>query len=144
MVIILSPIDNDCKGRKIGLSTMHSYYSSITSNVWSYGLCDCFSDITVCLITWVLPCYMTGRVARGVGESCLLHGVCFISVVKPQSEEKSRNRKKVKEILLPTLIYHLCCSVCALLQEYREINDSQVTSLLQTNESPGSIIYGGP
>ena len=124
---------------------MLNYYSSIISNAWSYGLCDCFSDITVCLITWVLPCYMTGRVARGVGESCLLHGVCFYIPVARICCQASIRRKieKQKEIegnFVTDLICHLCCSVCALVQEYREINDSQVTSLLQTNESPGTTI----
>ena len=100
------------------------------SNVWSYGLFDCFSDITVCLITWVFPCYTTGKVAEGVGESCLAHGIYFyIPIVRTCCQasirRKIRKQGAIEGNCVTDLMCHLCCSLCALVQEFREINKFQ-------------------
>ena len=46
---------------------------------WSHGLCGCFDNFTVCIITYFLPCYTSGKNAEAVGESCLLYGVGWTS-----------------------------------------------------------------
>ncbi|KAK3108275.1 hypothetical protein FSP39_004704 [Pinctada imbricata] len=44
---------------------------------WSNGLCGCFNNITLCLITYVAPCYTAGKNAEAVGDSCIMVGVLY-------------------------------------------------------------------
>ncbi|KAJ8314386.1 hypothetical protein KUTeg_008947 [Tegillarca granosa] len=44
---------------------------------WATGLCGCFSDITLCLITYIAPCYTAGKNAEGVGDSCIMVGALY-------------------------------------------------------------------
>ncbi|PIN13498.1 hypothetical protein CDL12_13883 [Handroanthus impetiginosus] len=39
---------------------------------WSTGLCDCFSDVPNCCITWWCPCITFGQIAEIVdrGSTC--------------------------------------------------------------------------
>lgn len=44
---------------------------------WANGLCGCFNDITLCLITYIAPCYTAGKNAEAVGDSCIMVGALY-------------------------------------------------------------------
>lgn len=50
-----------------------------SGNQWSSGLCDCFSDCTVCFCTIFCPCVQVGRNAEMItgGETSCCTGCCF-------------------------------------------------------------------
>ena len=50
------------------------------SNEWQHGLCGCFDNFGVCIITYFVPCYTQGKTAEAVGDSCLL---CCIAAMIP-------------------------------------------------------------
>ena len=41
------------------------------------GLCGCFNNCMLCLITYVAPCYTAGKNAEAVGESCMMVGALY-------------------------------------------------------------------
>ncbi|XP_065910160.1 uncharacterized protein [Dysidea avara] len=99
------------------------------SQVWSHGLFGCFSDITTCLITWIIPCYTAGKNAESVGESCLAHGVytllpligwyCHATV-----RGKIREKKGIDGTFFNDLLLSVFCELCALVQEAQEVNQA--------------------
>ena len=65
------------------------------SGDWSHGLFGCLDDITVCkrrcffyllliqfspagLLAWIAPCYIYGKTAETLGESCIMHAATFL------------------------------------------------------------------
>lgn len=42
---------------------------------WSNGLFDCYSDMTICMLSFILPCYVFGLVAENTGKNCLGYSV---------------------------------------------------------------------
>uniref|UniRef100_A0A1I8FPH0 Zf-ANAPC11 domain-containing protein n=1 Tax=Macrostomum lignano TaxID=282301 RepID=A0A1I8FPH0_9PLAT len=39
---------------------------------FQHGLCGCFDDCGLCIITYFVPCYTFGKNAEAVGDSCML------------------------------------------------------------------------
>lgn len=48
---------------------------------WSHGLCGCFDNFGICIITYFVPCVTAGQVAEAVGKNCVLYG--FLSMCGP-------------------------------------------------------------
>ena len=46
---------------------------------WKNGLCGCFGDCGLCILTYFLPCVTAGQNAEKVGKSCCLYG--FLSLL---------------------------------------------------------------
>lgn len=46
---------------------------------WKNGLCGCFGDCGVCILTYFLPCVTAGYNAEKVGKNCCLYG--FLSLL---------------------------------------------------------------
>ena len=42
---------------------------------FQHGLCGCFDNCVLSLITYVVPCYVAGLIAEKVGESCVVYGI---------------------------------------------------------------------
>ncbi|XP_020554301.1 protein PLANT CADMIUM RESISTANCE 2-like, partial [Sesamum indicum] len=100
---------------------------------WSTGLCDCFSDVPNCCITYWCPCITFGQVAEIVDKgstSCGTSGalyalVAFISgcpcIYSCFYRSKMRKQYMLTESPCIDCLVHLCCECCALCQEYREL-----------------------
>ncbi|XP_063724964.1 uncharacterized protein LOC134852990 [Symsagittifera roscoffensis] len=94
---------------------------------WENGLCSCFGDFKVCIITMLLPCYTAGKIGDKVpGLSCITAGLLFlIPVVNLIIAFKLRSGiktvKMINEGMVATCIYSICCPCCALIQEAREL-----------------------
>lgn len=92
---------------------------------FQHGLCGCFDNCMVCIITYFAPCYTAGKVAETVGESCILHGLLtFVPIVgmvcRALNREKVRSQKHIPGSIIGDVCVHLFCPVCALCQEAQE------------------------
>lgn len=93
---------------------------------WSHGLCGCFDNFTVCIITYFVPCYTSGKNAEAVGESCLLYGVGWLiplvgECLAASIRSKIREQKGIEGSFLGDAAAHLCCPLCALAQDAQEM-----------------------
>lgn len=64
---------------------------------WSNGLCGCFNNITLCLITYVAPCYTAGKNAEAVGDSCMMVGALYALVNPAGVYFAAKAREKIRE-----------------------------------------------
>ncbi|XP_022083369.1 protein PLANT CADMIUM RESISTANCE 3-like [Acanthaster planci] len=92
---------------------------------WSNGLFGCFSNIGLCLITYVAPCYVAGKNAEKNGEDCLLYGLFSVlgcvglwSMTKIRGQ--TRAAKGIDGTYTNDLLMILFCTLCALVQEAQE------------------------
>lgn len=94
---------------------------------WQHGVCGCFDNLTVCIVTYFAPCYTAGKNAEKVGDSCLLCGlVTFVPLLniicQAQTRGKIREQKGIEGGMIGDLLMHCCCPCCALSQEAQEVN----------------------
>ncbi|XP_038997336.1 cell number regulator 2-like [Hibiscus syriacus] len=104
---------------------------------WSTGLCDCFSDVSLCCLTTFCPCITFGRnssiISKGslsFCESCLLYVLVhhvlglFPSVLCGCFyRRKMREEFGLKQSPCNEFCVHCFCHYCALCQEYRELRN---------------------
>lgn len=64
---------------------------------WSNGLCGCMNNCTLCLITYVAPCYTAGKNAEAVGDSCIMVGVLYWVFPIAGVYLSAKVREKVRE-----------------------------------------------
>lgn len=92
---------------------------------FQHGLCACFDDIGLCCITWFLPCLTSGQNAEAMGENCLLYGIGSITCVGPVTNgmirQKVREKYGIDGSFLMDIACHLCCPLCAIIQDAQEI-----------------------
>lgn len=94
---------------------------------FQYGLFGCFSNIGLCVITFVAPCYTAGKVAEKVGERFLPHFIitCFLpeigDILQAMVRQKIRLQKNIEGSLFKDFCIHLWCMPCALVQEANEV-----------------------
>eukprot|EP00918_Siedleckia_nematoides_P049213 GHVU01107907.1.p1 GENE.GHVU01107907.1~~GHVU01107907.1.p1 ORF type:complete len:111 (+),score=14.34 GHVU01107907.1:99-431(+) len=94
---------------------------------WQHGLCGCFDNFTVCIITYVFPCYTAGKTGEAVGDSCLVCGllacVPFVDfVAAAMIRGKVREQKQIEGGFLGDLVLSFCCYCCVLAQSAQEVN----------------------
>ena len=91
---------------------------------FQHGLFGCFDNCGLCLISWIAPCYTVGKTAEAVGDDCLLCGVGYIfggCIVGGIIREKVRNQKGIPGSLVGDLCVHMCCPLCAIVQDNIEV-----------------------
>ena len=94
---------------------------------WQHGLFGCFDNITLCCISCVFPWYQLGKNAEAVGESCFIYcladicgfGICAGVAVRG----KIREKKNIEGGICSDCMAHICCHLCALVQEAQEVQD---------------------
>ena len=64
---------------------------------FSNGLCGCFNNCTLCLITYVAPCYTAGKNAEAVGDSCIMVAVLYWLVNPAGVYFAAKTRQKIRE-----------------------------------------------
>ncbi|KAI6648511.1 Protein PLANT CADMIUM RESISTANCE 3-like [Oopsacas minuta] len=101
------------------------------SGSWSNGLCGCFSDFKLCIITYFCPCitFMNTAVKVHGDDSkikyCLalfvpLLGLyCLCNTRRVTVEQKGIDESAIVSLLLVWF-----CGVCALIQQAREVDPS--------------------
>ncbi len=94
---------------------------------WKGGLFGCFDNFSVCIITYFLPCYTTGKNAETVGEDCLKCGLAqlipyaniyFAAKIRGQIREA----KGIEGSFGNDCLMHCCCHCCATIQEANEMD----------------------
>ena len=98
---------------------------------WTNGLCGCFGDIKLCLITYIVPCYTAGKNAEAVGEDCVKYGIFSVLpianfVCGAKIRRLIREQKGIAGTPVNDCLMHICCTLCALVQEAREVSNQQV------------------
>merc|ERR1711976_631534 len=94
---------------------------------WKQGLCGCFNNIGLCVITYFVPCYTAGKVAEQVGEDCLICGLIQLVPIADiifgaKIRQKVREQKGIDGSFIGDLFTFCCCYCCALVQEGQETN----------------------
>jgi len=93
---------------------------------FQHGLCGCFGNCSVCIITFFCPCYTAGKVAETTGRSCLGHSLLFIFCpwisicCECCVRTDIRQSKNIGGSSVGDFCVHLFCLQCALCQEARE------------------------
>lgn len=98
------------------------------SNQWQHGLCGCFDNCGLCVISNLVPCYQFGRNAEAVGENCLLCGLAFLvpgvnQILGALNRGKIRDSKGIEGGFPGDCIMWLFCPFCALVQEAQEVQE---------------------
>ena len=98
------------------------------ANEWSNGLFSCFGDCSTCILAFFCPCYVFGKNAEQLNESCVLYALSqFVPLLdifcRTSVRGKIREKKNIKGSLPEDLVCHFiwCLSPCALTQEAREL-----------------------
>ncbi|XP_042485667.1 cell number regulator 10-like [Macadamia integrifolia] len=101
---------------------------------WSSGLCDCFTDLKSCCLTFWCPCVAFGQISEIVDEgssSCVLNGAIYALILYCTGgcqfwysccyRSKMRGLYNLEEGPCGDCLVHFCCEPCAICQEYREL-----------------------
>ncbi|KAJ3686863.1 hypothetical protein LUZ61_016027 [Rhynchospora tenuis] len=125
-------------------------------NQWSSGICACFDDPQSCCLGTLCPCVLYGKNAEFLGSStesvsctthclswgllagvsCILTGGvllvlmpgCTIACCASQHRRALREKYNLPEQPCNDYCTHLCCHMCALCQENREIRHRSAQS----------------
>ena len=105
---------------------------------WEQGVFRCFDNPQICCLALFCPCYIAGKKAEALGESCLVCGA--MSLLEPcrfASAVALRMRLRERRNILGNLTSDMkciyCCGPCALSQEYVEIQAMQKAEAPPTN-----------
>ncbi|ESO88013.1 hypothetical protein LOTGIDRAFT_234788 [Lottia gigantea] len=90
------------------------------------SLFGCFSNCTLCLVTYFVPCYTAGKNAEAVGESCVLYGFlsllgCIGIYTRAKIRGKIRETKGIEGSFGHDCVISWFCGLCALIQESAEV-----------------------
>ncbi|XP_076904850.1 protein PLANT CADMIUM RESISTANCE 10-like [Bidens hawaiensis] len=121
--------------------------------MWSSGICACFDDLESCFVGTLCPCYLFGKNAEFLGSntfmgSCTTHCIicglvnaccclasgglllgfpgCFAACYACGYRKALRTKYNLQEAPCGDFVTHLCCHMCAVCQEYREIRERSV------------------
>ena len=90
---------------------------------WQNKLCGCFGDCKICILSFLLPCYIEAKNAEYFGESCTQ--VCLLSAIgcsfRPVLRWRTRVHVGVEGSMVKDLFYALFCPPCTLAQEAQEL-----------------------
>ncbi|XP_075263135.1 uncharacterized protein LOC142354712 [Convolutriloba macropyga] len=85
-------------------------------------LFGCFTDFKVCLCTFLIPCYVRGKIAESVGKSCLIHTLCFFVPILNVVDATCIRSEAIGENIILSLLLILFCFPLATCQEARVKN----------------------
>lgn len=102
---------------------------------WSSDLCSCLDDCGVCMFTCICPCIQFGQNTSTLeagsgaccGKQCCLPSLCWCLMSSfglcclLQAPSRKAIRKKYGILDESDCLITMCCSVCAICQEAREI-----------------------
>ena len=96
------------------------------SREWSNGIFSCFNDCSTCILAYFIPCYVFGKNAEAVGDSCFL---CAISQLVPflslgtrvYIRGKLRKQRGIDGSVIHDLLCVWGCCLCAMVQEAQEV-----------------------
>ncbi|KAJ3289231.1 hypothetical protein BCR33DRAFT_856252 [Rhizoclosmatium globosum] len=115
------------------------------STDYSFGFWSCFSDLgTCCTVTWC-PCFAVGSAtaqANNTGDfdsSCCLFTLCcteFTCIPAYMIRKKVQENYNIKEDDVTTLAAVVCCPVCSITQDMREMKKRKADQQDVLNKQP--------
>lgn len=92
---------------------------------WKHGLCGCFDNIGLCVVTYIAPCYIAGKIAEANGENCMTYGVlslcgCVALWSLSKIRGQTREAKGIEGTYVNDLLMVWFCMLCAIVQEAQE------------------------
>jgi len=92
------------------------------------GLCGCFADCNICICTYFCPCYVVGKTAEKVGESCM--GCALIYLFVPLAQlvvpiiirGKVREQKGIDGGVCGDCLVMSCLPCCGIIQSAQEVD----------------------
>jgi len=93
---------------------------------WSHGVCGCFDNCGLCVISYFVPCYQFGKNAEALGHGCCAYGCLFFVpianlFVAAGLRGEIRQQKGIDGTYCNDLMLWCCCNFCALVQEAQEL-----------------------
>jgi Cys-rich protein (TIGR01571 family) len=93
---------------------------------WTSGICDCFSDIPTCLVSFLFPCvrfYLNIQYSK-IDNPFVCSVCCILEYVIPHSiiRNKIREKYNIQGSCETDFAQVICCPCCSIAQEAREIN----------------------
>jgi Cys-rich protein (TIGR01571 family) len=114
-------------GRVVTIALRQVDTNIITMAEWKHGLFGCFDDCKTCIFAYIVPCYVFGKHAEKVGESCIVCALAlyfpilnFYAVTKVRG--LIREKKGIEGSCFNDLLVWWCCGICALIQEAQEVD----------------------
>jgi len=94
---------------------------------FKYELFSCFQNCYVCIFATFVPCYVEGKVAEKVGESCFAYGAfMFVPILNIVTRVMIRGMVRQQKSIAGDSCNDCCmscfCGCCSLIQEARELN----------------------
>ncbi|KAJ7552293.1 hypothetical protein O6H91_06G049100 [Diphasiastrum complanatum] len=123
---------------------------------WTSGLCGCASDCFSCCLTCWLPFVAFGQIAQKVDDgdqqSCLVNGLiyalaCSLGVPCCYSclyRHKMRGKFQLPEEPCNDFCTHCWCELCALSQEYRELQNRGFDPTISSQQRPNVMMAPTP
>merc|ERR1712184_61801 len=97
------------------------------SSQFKHGLFGCFDNCGVCIIAWLAPCYVQGKHAEKVDESCVKCALAmFVPILHLITRIQIRGKIREKHDLVGSTFNDclaiVCCPLCALVQEANQVD----------------------
>ena len=94
---------------------------------WQHGLFACFSNVGLCIFTYIVPCYTFGKTAQMLGHDCCLCGIAYlIPLINVYAVTATRAKiRKLKDIegnICKDFFAVACCHFCSIIQGAQEMN----------------------
>ena len=104
------------------------------SGEWKHGTFECFDNIGLCIISYILPCYQFGLNAEATGESCMTCAIAYvIPIVNLYAAVQIRGRIREQHGIVGStandLMMICCCPICSLVQEAQEMKEPGLMSM---------------
>ncbi|XP_032813277.2 uncharacterized protein LOC116943991 [Petromyzon marinus] len=102
---------------------------------WTFELCGCFENCSLCLLTWLAPCVTAGHNAEDTGQGSFI--ACC--VVYPfagwwftaQSRKKTREMRGIDGSFGEDLLLACFLPWCTMVQIARELRDAPAPQTMQ-------------
>ncbi|XP_070619872.1 cornifelin [Erythrolamprus reginae] len=99
--------------------TAGTNYTFNNQGSWNSELCDCCSDLGICLCATFIPCVLACRVSEQAGETCCLP---FLPGSMIALRTGVRGKYQIEGSICEDWVVMACCPLCGLCQMARELN----------------------
>ena len=115
------------------ISRTNQVDSEISTEVtrdWAHGICGCFDNGVICIITYFFPCVTFGKVAEGIGKNCVVYSILYVipilnCILSIYHRGQLRSIRGIPGSVIGDCCLICWCTLCALAQEGQEVEQMQ-------------------